>query len=70
MSAPEPFRVAFLLAALTAARAIGPWFGDPATQHYYIGISRFMSGRFITMMFGLIGACLAMYQTAHDFGVY
>lgn len=38
--------------------------GDPATQHYYIGISRFMSGRFITMMFGLIGACLAMYQTA------
>ncbi|AOH46932.1 PTS glucose transporter subunit IIB [Selenomonas sp. oral taxon 920] len=38
--------------------------GDPNTQHYYIGISRFMSGRFITMMFGLIGACLAMYQTA------
>ena len=32
MSAPEPFRVAFLLAALTAARAIGPWFGDPATH--------------------------------------
>jgi hypothetical protein len=23
-----------------------------------------MSGRFITMMFGLIGACLAMYHTA------
>jgi PTS system maltose and glucose-specific IIC component len=38
--------------------------GDPSTTHYYIGISRFMSGRFITMMFGLIGACLAMYQTA------
>jgi PTS system maltose and glucose-specific IIC component len=38
--------------------------GDPSTQHYYIGISRFMSGRFITMMFGLLGACLAMYQTA------
>ena len=37
---------------------------DPSTQHYYIGISRFMSGRFITMMFGLIGACLAMYHTA------
>ena len=38
--------------------------GDPTTTHYYIGISRFMSGRFITMMFGLLGACLAMYQTA------
>lgn len=38
--------------------------GDPTTQHYYIGISRFMSGRFITMMFGLLGACLAIYQTA------
>jgi PTS system maltose and glucose-specific IIC component len=38
--------------------------GDPTTQHYYIGISRFMSGRFITMMFGLLGACLAMYHTA------
>lgn len=38
--------------------------GDPTTEHYYIGISRFMSGRFITMMFGLIGACLAMYHTA------
>lgn len=38
--------------------------GDPSTTHYYIGISRFMSGRFITMMFGLLGACLAMYNTA------
>ena len=38
--------------------------GDPSTTHYYIGISRFMSGRFITMMFGLLGACLAMYHTA------
>jgi PTS system maltose and glucose-specific IIC component len=28
--------------------------GDPSTEHYYIGISRFMSGRFITMMFGLV----------------
>lgn len=37
---------------------------DPNTEHYYIGISRFMSGRFITMMFGLLGACLAMYHTA------
>ena len=33
--------------------------GDPNTTQYYIGISRFMSGRFITMMFGLLGACLA-----------
>lgn len=37
---------------------------DPNTSQYYIGISRFMSGRFITMMFGLLGACLAMYHTA------
>lgn len=37
---------------------------DPDTQWFYIGTSRFMSGRFITMMFGLMGACLAMYHTA------
>ncbi|WP_409299268.1 glucose-specific PTS transporter subunit IIBC [Peribacillus sp. SCS-26] len=37
---------------------------DPSTQQFYIGTARFMSGRFITMMFGLIGACLAMYHTA------
>ncbi|MBO1505533.1 MULTISPECIES: PTS transporter subunit EIIC [Serratia] len=37
---------------------------DPHTQQFYIGTARFMSGRFITMMFGLVGACLAMYQTA------
>lgn len=37
---------------------------DPNTQQFYVGTSRFMSGRFITMMFGLIGACLAMYHTA------
>ncbi|XXN66452.1 PTS transporter subunit EIIC (plasmid) [Enterobacter ludwigii] len=37
---------------------------DPNTQQFYLGTSRFMSGRFITMMFGLIGACLAMYHTA------
>ncbi|MDI9224023.1 maltose/glucose-specific PTS transporter subunit IIC [Pantoea sp. EA-12] len=37
---------------------------DPNTQQFYIGTARFMSGRFITMMFGLIGACLAMYHTA------
>lgn len=37
---------------------------DPSTEKFFIGTSRFMSGRFITMMFGLIGAVLAMYQTA------
>ncbi|HEY3590517.1 MAG TPA: PTS transporter subunit EIIC [Buttiauxella sp.] len=37
---------------------------DPNTQQFYVGTSRFMSGRFITMMFGLVGACLAMYHTA------
>jgi PTS system maltose and glucose-specific IIC component len=37
---------------------------DPDTQQFYSGTSRFMSGRFITMMFGLLGACLAMYHTA------
>lgn len=38
--------------------------GDPSTVKYYEGISRFMSGRFITMMFGLVGAAFAMYKTA------
>lgn len=38
--------------------------GDPATAHYYEGVSRYMSGRFITMMFGLLGAALAIYHTA------
>ena len=38
--------------------------GDQETTKFYIGTSRFMSGRFITMMFGLLGACLAMYHTA------
>ncbi len=37
---------------------------DPNTVKYYEGISRFMSGRFITMMFGLVGAAFAMYKTA------
>lgn len=37
---------------------------DPSTQQFFVGTSRFMSGRFITMMFGLMGACLAMYHTA------
>ncbi len=38
--------------------------GDPDVTKYYSGVSRFMSGRFITMMFGLCGAALAIYRTA------
>lgn len=37
---------------------------DPNTEQYYEGVSRFMSGRFITMMFGLPGAALAIYHCA------
>ena len=37
---------------------------DPSTVQFFEGTSRFMSGRFITMMFGLVGAALAIYQTA------
>lgn len=37
---------------------------DPATEKFFSGTSRFMSGRFITMMFGLLGAALAIYHTA------
>ncbi len=37
---------------------------DPSTEKFYEGISRFMSGRFITMMFGLVGAAFAIYKTA------
>src|SRR5690625_3878404 len=37
---------------------------DPDVTHFYEGTSRFMSGRFITMMFGLLGAALAIYHTA------
>ncbi len=38
--------------------------GDADLTHYYSSISRYMSGRFITMMFGLLGAALAIYHTA------
>ena len=38
--------------------------GDPTTEHFFEGTSRFMSGRFITMMFGLIGAAFAIYRAA------
>lgn len=37
--------------------------GDPSVTHYFSGISRYMSGRFITMMFAS-GAALAIYHTA------
>lgn len=38
--------------------------GDPDTTKFFSGTSRFMSGRFITMMFGLVGAAIAIYRTA------
>lgn len=38
--------------------------GDPETEKFFAGTSRFMSGRFITMMFGLLGAAFAIYRTA------
>lgn len=33
-------------------------------EQFFVGTARFMAGRHITMMFGLLGACLAMYHTA------
>lgn len=38
--------------------------GDSDVTKYFSGVSRYMSGRFITMMFGLCGAALAIYHTA------
>ncbi|WP_024653403.1 PTS transporter subunit EIIC [Borrelia persica] len=35
-----------------------------STDKFFIGTSRFMSGRFITMMFGLPGAAFALYRLA------
>lgn len=35
-----------------------------SVNQFFIGTARFMSGRHITMMFGLLGACLAIYHTA------
>lgn len=37
---------------------------DPSVQQYYIGVSRFMAGRFADFMFGLPGAALAIYHSA------
>ncbi len=38
--------------------------GDPSTERFFEGTARFMSGRFITMMFGLLGAAYAIYRMA------
>ena len=38
--------------------------GEPSVKKFFEGTSRFMSGRFITMMFGLLGAAFAMYRTS------
>ncbi|WP_067842032.1 PTS transporter subunit EIIC [Amphibacillus sediminis] len=35
-----------------------------SVDQFFLGTARFMSGRHITMMFGLLGACLAIYHTA------
>lgn len=37
---------------------------DPNTAQFFEGTARFMSGRFITMMFGLMGAAFAIYRAA------
>lgn len=36
----------------------------PGIEHFYVGATRFMSGKFPLMIFGLPGAALAMYRTA------
>src|SRR5699024_10771906 len=37
---------------------------EPNVEHIYVITSRFMSGKYLPMMFGLLGAALAMYHTA------
>ncbi|WP_304083729.1 PTS transporter subunit IIABC [Peptostreptococcus stomatis] len=37
---------------------------DPNTTHFSVEATRFMSGKFLLMIFGLPGAALAMYKTA------
>ena len=37
---------------------------DPTVEHFAVSATRFMSGKFPLMIFGLPGAALAMYQTA------
>jgi len=37
---------------------------DPSVEHFAVSATRFMSGKFPLMIFGLPGAALAMYKTA------
>ena len=37
---------------------------DPSTTKFAVSATRFMSGKFPLMIFGLPGAALAMYRTA------
>ena len=37
---------------------------DPSVNHFAVSATRFMSGKFPLMIFGLPGAALAMYRTA------
>ncbi len=37
---------------------------DPSVEHFAVSATRFMSGKFPLMIFGLPGAALAMYRTA------
>ena len=37
---------------------------DPTVEHFAVSATRFMSGKFPLMIFGLPGAALAMYKTA------
>src|SRR5699024_253155 len=37
---------------------------DPTVEHFAVSATRFMSGKFPLMIFGLPGAALAMYRTA------
>lgn len=39
---------------------------DPSVEHFAVSATRFMSGKFPLMIFGLPGAALAMYKTAKD----
>ena len=39
---------------------------DPRVKHFAVSATRFMSGKFPLMIFGLPGAALAMYKTAKD----
>lgn len=39
---------------------------DPSVEHFAVSATRFMSGKFPLMIFGLPGAALAMYKTARE----